>query len=99
VSAQDNAARQYELSELMNLAELACAIDFEGSFVGVSKELLIDYLEYSLPLLLNDAEARARIPAMLDSPKTFKYIRKFVDSRPALSKLWSSLEPSKISVP
>lgn len=81
LEAEDDAGRQYELSELMNLAELACAIHSERSLVGVSRELAGDYLEKSLSLLSDNADARGRIPAMFNSPETFEYIRRFLNSR------------------
>jgi hypothetical protein len=97
LSEPNDGRRQFELSELMNLFELTCAT--EGSFVNPSKELLENYLESSLRALLSNAEARARIPAMLDSPDTFKYISHFVQSRPDLLQLWSSLPRSAAASP
>lgn len=92
LDAEDDAGQQYELSELMNLVELACAIDSEHSFVGVSRKLVREYLENSLLLLSNNENAGRRIPAMFTSPTTFEYIRRFLNSRHnELSKRWSSL--------
>lgn len=97
----DDNGRQYQLSELMNLAELACAIHSERSFVGISRELIEDYLQSSLSLLANNEDVRKRIPAMFHSRETFKYIRRFIESRPdeQLSKLWSPLLEPPPSAP
>ena len=40
LGAKDNSEGPYQLSELMNLAELTCAIHSERSFVGISRELM-----------------------------------------------------------
>lgn len=97
----DDKERQYQLSELMNLAELACAIHSERSFVGVSRELVEDYLQSSLSLLVNNEDVRNRIPAMFRSPDTFKYIRRFLDFplNADLLKRWSPLLEPPFSNP
>jgi hypothetical protein len=87
INIKDDDRGQYELSELMNLVELACAVYEDRSFVGVTKELMRDYLRSSLWLLCDNQAAQERIPVMVDSPDTFKYIRKFLGSR-ANAQLW-----------
>ena len=79
--ANDDAGLQYELSELLNLFELACGIYSEHSLVGVSRELAHAYIEESWVLLENNDDAKKRIRRMLTDPKTFKYIRKFLGKR------------------
>ena len=88
LSDQDSTRQQYELSELMNMVEIASAIYLEGSLSGVSRELMEAYLDRSLSLLANNPNARKQISAMLDSPATFKYIRMFTKSRPKCSALF-----------
>jgi hypothetical protein len=99
---EDDRARQYQLSELMNLAELACAIYSERSFVGVTRVLVQDYLQSALSLLSDNEDVRKRIPAMFNSPETFKYIRWFLHLRRngQLSKQWFPLlEPPTSPIP
>jgi hypothetical protein len=79
--ANDDAGLQYELSELLNLFELACGIYSERSLVGVSRELAHAYIEDSWVLLENSEDARERIRRMLTDRQTFKYIRKFLGKR------------------
>jgi hypothetical protein len=102
LGAQNESERQYELSELMNLAELTCAIHSERSLVGVSRELVQDYLQRSLSLLVHNEDVRKQIPAMFHSPETFEYIRRFLHRRAnaQLSKCWSSvIEPPTSPIP
>lgn len=78
--AEDN-AREYELAELMNLFEIACAVHAENSFSGNSRNLLRSYLERTLTLLEKDEYSRARMKSMVESNDTFIFIQKFLESR------------------
>jgi hypothetical protein len=102
LDAGNDSERRYQLSELMNLAELTCAIHSERSFVGASRELVRDYLQSSLSLLIDNEEVRRQTPAMFHSPETFKYIRRFLHLRSnmLLSKRWSSIiNPPRSPIP
>jgi len=81
LSAQNEETRSYELAELMNLLEIACAILNEKSFAGVSKKLLNDYLNEVVSLLCNDVGASKAIEGLFSSPTTFEHIRKFYNAR------------------
>lgn len=70
--------RDYEFNELMNVLEIGCAIEWEGSLIGVSRELVRDYLSQVLQLLDKNQDARARILAAVHDPSTFKYISEFI---------------------
>ena len=89
--AKDEAERQHEFSELMNLLEIGCAIYMEGSLSGVSRELAEEYLGNVLSLLEANQEARTRIEEMRQSATTFKYIRQF------LVRMGRSGHPHKIT--
>jgi hypothetical protein len=78
LSAEGEEAKQYEFSELMNLLEIGCAVYWERSLSGVSRELIEEYLGNVLSLLGSNSDARGRIEQMRHSPTTFKYIRKFL---------------------
>jgi hypothetical protein len=69
--------RQYEFAELMNLLELACAIHSDRSLVGAPKQLIVNYLEDLLPVILKNQDAFQRIAGMRKGPETFKYISRF----------------------
>ena len=93
LGSKNDGERQYELSELMNLVEIGCAIHSEHSFLGASGELIEDYIQSSLWLLADDPDVRSRVPAMFNSPDTFKYIRRFLRLRRNAESLepWSCL--------
>jgi hypothetical protein len=93
--AKDEARLQYELSELLNLFELACGIHLERSLVGVSRKLAKDYINETWELLSNNEDAKKRIRVMLTSPKTFEYIRKFLGK----ARCSSFLEPPTSPIP
>lgn len=67
-------ARDYEFAELMNLLEIACAIEWEESLTGVSREIASEYLAQNLQLLQSNDYAREKIQAAVHAPTTFKYI-------------------------
>ena len=73
--------KSYQLSELMNLIELACAIHLENSLFGASNELIKEYLADVLRLLIKDTYTRTEIPTLLQGPKTFIYIKKFLKAK------------------
>jgi hypothetical protein len=77
--------RRHQLSELMNLLEIASAIHLEGSLAGVSDDLVKDYLNSVLRLLIGDSYSESEIPTLLEDPKTFIYIKKFMNRRSELS--------------
>jgi len=81
LSTHNDTDQQYELSELMNLLEIASAIYIERSLAGVSRELMAAYLDRSLRLLRDNENTSKRVAAMRDTPNTFKYIQKYVQSR------------------
>ena len=76
---EDN--RYAHLSELMNLFEAACGIQNENSLSGISKELIGDYLDDTLNLILESEYIRSQIPNMLTAPTTFKHIQEYLKSK------------------
>ncbi|WP_263351786.1 hypothetical protein [Acidicapsa acidisoli] len=78
-ASQDN--RFADLSELMNLIEIACAIQNEQTLSGVSTELMKTYLDNILDHIVKDSYTRGEIPKMLTDPSTFEHIKKFIQSQ------------------
>ncbi|MHB1936640.1 MAG: hypothetical protein ACYCOR_08650 [Acidobacteriaceae bacterium] len=79
---QANAAAQaYELAELLNLLEIACAIYLEGSLSGNSRKLMFEYLDGSLTILVKNQCASKDIPSLLQSETTFIFIKKFLNKK------------------
>ncbi|MGI0133468.1 MAG: hypothetical protein ACREBW_00720 [Candidatus Micrarchaeaceae archaeon] len=99
ITADTEAAQSYQLAELMNLAEIASAIHFERSLVGVSRELIVEYLDNSLSLLKKHPKARAQVTALRHSAETFKYIDAFIKSRSNISGLFENVERGTNSNP
>jgi hypothetical protein len=73
----DPARSRYEMSELMNTFEIACALRQEGAFTGNGKKVLDEYLCDTIKLLAADADAATCIRSMIDSPTTFEFISLF----------------------
>lgn len=85
-AAAGTAQQEIELAELINLFEIACAIRLEGSLSGHSAELMSEYLENVLQLLVSNPYALANVPPLLQDAKTFKFIKQFLRlKRPTLS--------------
>lgn len=70
--------KPYELAELMNLLEIACAVYDEWSLSGNARELVFDYLQRNLSLLIGHKEINAEIERLLQDKETFLFIRKFL---------------------
>lgn len=93
LEAKNEQVAQYEFSELLNLFELACAIQSEHSLVGVSRELAEAYIKDSWELLSNSEDAKKRIRVTLTTPKTFNYIRQFLGKKYCSSLLEPPTSP------
>ena len=76
LSAQGE-AKAYEFDELLNMLEVASAIDGERSFVGAARELMREYLRSSLEIIESNAEAKRLMKEAATASTTFKYIREF----------------------
>lgn len=68
---------RYEMAELMNTFEIACAIHQDQSIHGHSRQLLEEYLCDTISKFARDDEAAAIIHSMIDGPTTFKYLAMF----------------------
>jgi hypothetical protein len=69
----------------MSVLEIAAAISVEGTLVGVSNELMRDYVERTLNSLLSDGYTSVRIKGLLQNGETFYYIRRFLNKQIPLS--------------
>ena len=81
VKAEDEEAKYFELAELMNLLEIACGIQSEKSLSGMSNQVVKDYLEQALKLLIGNEYTNQQIPQMLHQPSTFINIKKFINAK------------------
>jgi hypothetical protein len=70
-----------ELAELLNLFEIACAICLEGSLSGNSSKLMNEYLNMTLRMFVKHEYAREHIESLLQTERTFIYIKRFLRER------------------
>ncbi len=73
--------RDDAFSDLLNLFEIACGIECEGSLAGVSQELMSRYLRDCLKLIERDEYAYSRLREDACDDSTFKYIYRYVNKR------------------
>jgi hypothetical protein len=83
LNATSEEEKRYELAELVNLFEIACGIQNENTFTGISNRLLKAYLEEVLKLLVGSQYASEQITTLMSQPDTFQNIRKFLNSEQA----------------
>jgi hypothetical protein len=91
-------AANYNLAELLNLLEIACAIYLEKSLSGNSRELMSEYLGSTLSLLIKTPVINDKALRLLQTEETFIFIKKFLKQKPpALSVTippkWYELQP------
>lgn len=80
----DAGSKTYELAELLNLFEIACASYAENSLSGNSRKLLKDYLDRILRTLVKNDEVKQVVTTqLLQSPETFIFIKRFLRERKA----------------
>lgn len=76
-------AQAYELAELLNLFELACAIYLEKSLTGNSRKLMFEYINNVLQVLVKNEYTNTQVGPLLQSESTFIFIRRFLNQRVA----------------
>jgi hypothetical protein len=78
VPAPEPDTSSYNFAELLNLLEIACAIYLEGSVSGNSRTLMVDYLNNVLAHLLETPSTHVHVLQLLQTEKTFEFIKKFL---------------------
>lgn len=66
------------LQNLMNVLEIAAAIELECTLSGVSRVLMRDYLEQMLDMLIRDDYTNAKVSELLQDDTTYIFIRRFL---------------------
>lgn len=82
-AAQEEEEKHYELAELMNLFEIACAIYLEKSLTGNSRKLEEGYINSVLKALVKSDYAKAKVPRLLEDEGTFEFVRLFLKEKPS----------------
>jgi hypothetical protein len=101
LAAGPDAAASYHLAELLNLLEIACAIYLEGSLSGNSRKLQVEYLDNALSLLTSTPSVDDQVLQLLQTERTFSFIKKFlrkVEKKPSVLSVtippkWYELKP------
>jgi hypothetical protein len=88
----------YDLAELLNLFEIACAIYLEKSLTGNSRRLMSDYLDRTLSLLIKTPVINDQAFQLLQTKETFIFIKKFLKEKPMVLSVtiplkWYELQP------
>ena len=78
VFTTDPKSRSYAVGELMNVFEMGCAIDLQGSLTGPSGELVTQFLKENLTLLLRHEEMSALAKSLLQNKETYSNIDRFL---------------------
>lgn len=81
--------REFEVAELANLLELACAVYLDGGVHGAAREMLGEYLNEVLEILGSDREMRKQLSELKERPNTYKYLKRFLTQ----ARLQGKLEP------
>lgn len=76
--SQAEDATCYELAELLNLLEIACAVYLDRSLSGNSRKLAFEYLDSALSLLIGNSSLNDRVPRLLQTDTTFIFIKRFL---------------------
>lgn len=74
-----------KLEELMNVLELAAAIEVEGTLSGVSRVLMRDYLQRVLDNIISDDYTSTKVSELLQDENTYIYVRRFLKKSAPLS--------------
>jgi hypothetical protein len=70
--------QNYDLAELLNLLEIACAIYLDRSLTGNSRKLAFEYLDSVLLLLAKNPALNDQVPQFLQTERTFIFIKRFL---------------------
>ncbi len=74
-----------KLERLMNVLELAAAIEVEGTLSGVSRILMSDYLRRTLDDIISDDYTNSKVSELLQDDTTYIFIRRFLRKNTPLS--------------
>ena len=81
LNATTETEQNFELAELLNRLEVACALTLGQGVHGTAKKLLDEYVESSLSMIVLDDAAPMALSRMLDRPTTFEHILRFIKIR------------------
>jgi hypothetical protein len=74
LSASDEATKEHQFADLLNTLEIASALCVKRVLVGVSRELLSEYLSDVMDIFDHNEDAKRRAEALVLSETTFKYL-------------------------
>jgi hypothetical protein len=74
-----------KLERLMNVLEIAAAIEVEGTLTGISRDLMRDYLRRTLEDIIRNDYTSSKVSSLLQDDKTYIFIRRFLKQRSRVS--------------
>jgi hypothetical protein len=89
LAARSDQERDFELTELMNLIEIASAVHLQRSMHGRVSKILEHYIISIMDLLLQDSSITSVIVGMMQNKDTFENIGKFVSLHTKLQQKFS----------
>ncbi len=75
------------LERLMNVLEIAAAVEVEGTFSGVSRLLMRDYVRRMLDAVISDDYTSTQVSKLLQDENTFLFIRRFIGEKEQLASI------------
>lgn len=87
----DEPSRAFAFADLANALEIACSAYRDNVFYGHSGEVFRAYLVSVFRIIQNSEQARNRLVALLQNPKTFINITEFLNA----NKLEISIPPQQ----
>ena len=76
-----------KLERLMNVLEIAAAVEVEGTLSGVSGILMRDYLRRMLDTIISDRYTNEQVSRLLQDDTTFLFIRRFIGEKEELTSV------------
>lgn len=81
LAAEGDDARRHQFADLMNLLEIACALEFDKALVGKPREILTEYLSEVFGILNGNGEAKELVEGLIGAPTNMKYVQRYIRER------------------
>jgi len=70
----DEQSKQYQFAELLNILEIASALQVKNVLTGVARELLTEYLSSVMRMLNESEDAKNLLEPLIERETTYKYL-------------------------
>lgn len=89
LTAEGDDARRHQFADLMNLLEIACALEFDKALAGKPREILTEYLSEVFDILNGNEEAKELIGGLIGAPNNMKYVQQYTRERKKVCRFTS----------